>query len=257
MGFYSTKITDYGYKQKVSIYEKPIAYGDDSAKPVSNRQKHSNMCSEKQQEADERRLRFYKRKVAELTDIALMNPDLDAVITLTFRESVTSYDHALAEWQCFLKRLRYYYKEHPLKYISIWEIQRKRSENENITDGGIFHFHCLMNTGYIEHAKLEKIWGNGFVWIDSLKSERQREKAVRYTLKYITKEIEENAKTRGKRLIFTSNNLEKPSVSYLEEKLSKDDIIFENLEEMIRDGEYEIKNSRGTINHVEYVEYKK
>ena len=256
MGFYSTKITDYGDKQKVSIYSKRIAYGDDSAKPV-NREKYSNMNEEKQAESAERRIRYYKKKVAELTDIALMNPDLFTIITLTFKEkSIIFYENALAEWQCFLKRLRYYCKK-PLKYICVWEYQKQRSQNEGITDGGVFHFHCLMNTGFIEHEKLSKIWGNGFVWIDSLKSERQREKAIRYTLKYITKEITENAKTRGKRFIFTSNNLEKPSVSYLEEKLVKDDIIFENLEEMIRDGEYEIKNSRGTINHVEYVEYKK
>lgn len=256
MGFYSTKITDYGFKQKVNIYEKPIAFGDDSAKPVSNRETYSNMCSEKQQEADERRLRYYKRKVAELTDIALMNTDLDTAITLTFRESVTSYDHALAEWQLFLKRLRYHCKK-PLKYICIFEFQKERGKKAGLTDGGIYHFHAIFNTGFVEQKKLSQIWGNGFVWVDLIRSERQREKAIRYTLKYITKEITENAKTRGKRFIFTSNRLEKPCPILIEEKLSKDDIIFENLEEMIRDGEYDIKNSRGSkINHVEFVEYK-
>jgi len=213
------------------------------------------MSDLKKQKSDERRIRYYKKKVMELKEIALMNDDLNAVITLTFRDSVKSYDCALAHWQLFLKRLRHLCKE-PLKYICVWEYQKQRSKNEGIKEGGIFHFHALMNIGYFEHGKLEKLWGNGFVWIESLK-DFNRQSAIDYTLKYITKEVAENAKDRGKRYIFTSNNLLKPVETLIFDSVAKEDVIFEHLENIIRDGEYRIKNADGkTINIVDFVEYK-
>lgn len=257
MGIYGTKIIDYGYKERVSVYRKPIATEKDCyTPPPKERQKYGNMSEEKQKKSDERRLRYYKRKKSELIDIALMNPDLDMAFTLTFSDSVTSYDYALAEWQLFLKRLRHAL-EKPLKYICVWEYQKERSKKEGITDGGIFHFHCLMNTGFIEHSRLERLWSKGFVWIDYLGNEKKRFHTVLYTMKYITKEIAGNPADRGKRYIFTSNNLEKPTVTSYEEPVDLEDVIFEHLEDMLTDGGYDIKDSRGRrINHVDYVEYK-
>lgn len=257
MGTYKAKRTNYGYKEKVSIYNKAVEYGEDaSCCGASHRQRYIDMCISEQQKSDDRRIRYYRKKVAELTEIALMNTDLNTVITLTFRDSVTSYDYALAKWQLFLKRLRHLYKE-PLKYICVWEYQKQRSQNEGITQGGIFHFHCLMNIGFIEHSTLEKLWGNGFVWVDSLKNGIKRLSAISYTMKYIIKEVIENADDRGKRYIFTSNNLLKPRITLISDSITKEDIIFEHLEDIIRDGEYELQDSEGkVINHVDYVEYR-
>lgn len=140
------------------------------------------MDTAKQQLSDKRRVRYYKKAVSDLVEIAMMNNDLNTVITLTFKENVTSYDMALVEWQLFLKRLRHLY-HFPLKYICVWEYQRKRGENLGIKNGGVFHFHCLMNIGFIEHKKLETIWNNGFVWIDKLSSDEQRRNAILYTTK--------------------------------------------------------------------------
>ncbi len=109
-----------------------------------------------------------------------LDDDLNVVITLTFEKPVTSYSIALAEWQLFLKRLRHLCDK-PLKYICVWEYQKQRSENLGITNGDVFHFHCLMNIGFIEHKKLEKLCGNGYVWIDSLSSDAKRHNAILYT----------------------------------------------------------------------------
>ena len=256
MGVYDTKTTDYGYKERISIYSSPIAYGEDCKTRVLKRQKYDEMSDLQKKESDERRKRYYKKKISDLINVAMMNTDLTTAVTLTFKDSIISYDRALIKWQLFIKRLRHSYPN--LKYICAWEYQKKRSEKEGIEEGGVYHFHFLTNIGYLDHAKLEKIWGNGFVWIDRIQNENQRVSSIRYTLKYIVKQIEGNLNERRKRLIFTSNNLIKPVVYYSETHSSKENIIFNNMESVISDGEYEIKNAVGrTINKVQYVELKK
>ncbi|MCH5259542.1 MAG: hypothetical protein J1F18_07310 [Lachnospiraceae bacterium] len=265
MSFYQSKITDYGYKEKVSVYNNSIEFSEETNTEnlglSLSRTNYKDMTESEKQKSDERRLRYYRRKVAELIEIALMNDDINTVITLTFKEAVTSYNYALAEWQLFLKRLRHICNC-DLKYICVWEYQRERSQKEGIENGGIFHFHCLTNLGYMEHSILERTWGNGFVWIDELNNNKKREIAIRYTVKYCTKEItkriESGEDIRGQRFFFTSNNLLKPKESVIDERIELSDIIFEHMEDMIRDGSYSIRNSKGQIiNTVNYIEYKK
>ena len=260
MKTYTTKVTDYGYKERVTIYEKEIIYDEPNDSTIY-RQHYNDMTDEKKEESDKRRIRYYRKAVAELIEIALMNKDLNVAITLTFKEPITSYDYALAEWQLFLKRLRHVAKK-PLKYICVWEYQQQRSKSLGIDKGGVFHFHCIMNIGFIEHSTLEKIWGKGYVWIDKLSSHDKRENAIRYTTKYCVKEIisriENKEDTRGQRFYFTSNNLLKPTTTILENSLCLEDVIFEHLEDIIKDVSYDVKNELGiTLNHIEFVEYKK
>lgn len=262
MGSYKTKKVDYGCKEKIAVYTSPIKYGDRNPAPINGRQKYADMSKAKQMMSDDRRIRYYKRKVHELIEIALMNPDLRTAITLTFRNPVTSYGYAVAQWQSFLKRLRHLYPDTPLRYLCVWEYQKIRSRKKGIEKGGVYHFHALMNTGFIEHSKLERLWGNGYVWIDQLDHSRKREKAVRYTVKYIVKEvvsrIENGEDVRGQRLFFTSNNLLKPKVSVTDEAVNIEDVIFEHMENVIQDGSYELKNDKDEIiNLVNYVVYKK
>lgn len=255
MGFYRTKVINYGLKEKVLLFDNPVAYGN-SCKTTITREKYKDMSALKQKEADNRRICYYKKKVIDFIDIALMNTDLNMAFTLTFKHSITSYDCAVARWQLFLKRLRHQYPD--LKYICVWEYQKQRSQTECIENGGIFHFHCLMNIGYIKHNTLEKIWKYGYVWIDYLGNENQRMQGVKYMMKYITKEVIENTSDKGKRYIFTSNNLLKPQVTLLSDSYQKEDIIFKHMENVIKDGEYNLHNSIGKIiNHVDYIEFKK
>ncbi len=260
MATYSTKKIDYGYKEKIAVYANPVTYGKKNPVPPDGRERYEDMAEHKKRKSDENREVYYKRKILELIEIAMMNPDLDVFVTLTFRDSVTSYDVAVAEWQLFLKRLRHLYKDTRLKYICIWEYQQKRSRREHIEKGGIFHFHALMNLGYIEHAVLERIWRQGFVFVQKIPDGEQREKTIRYTVKYCTKElisrIESGEDIRGQRLFFTSNNLLRPKAYPIEEKLNLTDIIFTHLEDMVTDGSYDIKDEHDEIiNHVDYAVY--
>lgn len=256
MGFYRAKVINYGLKEKVLLYSKSVAYGDSCKISTSKRQKYQNMSNLEKQLADKRRTGYYNKKVAELKEIALMNTDLTMAVTLTFKDTVTSYDCALAKWQLFLKRLRHKYSD--LKYICVWEYQQQRSKKVGIEKGGVFHFHCLMNIGYIEHKTLEELWRYGYVWIEYLGNKNKRLKAIQYTMKYITKEIKENVSERGKRYIFTSNNLLKPTIKLISDSIqTKEQIIFECLEDIIKDGEYDLHDCEGkVINHVNYIEYK-
>lgn len=261
MGNYRTKEIDFGYKKQIKLYTHPVKYGNKNPVPINGRQKYSEMTDVKKMLSDDRRVKYYKGRVAELKEIALMNPDLGTAVTLTFRDPVTSYDLAVAEWQSFLKRLRHY-TDRPLKYICVWEYQKARSLKEGIVSGGVFHFHALMNIGFIEHSKLERVWGKGFVWIDQLGHDRKREKAVGYTLKYIVKEvisrIENGEDVRGQRFFFASNNLCKPTTSVREEAVNIEDVIFEHMETVVKDGSYDLRNEREeVINHVDYVIYNK
>lgn len=257
MARYNTKVIDFNYKEKVLKYSTDIVYNTNSIDSGLPRRNYKNMSDQAKALSDKRRLNYYKHKLYDITEIALMNPDLDTMITLTFRHPVTSYDIALEEWKLFIKRLQYHCKKTgklDLKYIAVWEYQKKR--------GNVFHFHFLSNTGYIEHKTLEKLWGNGFVFISKIgKSEQDRRKAIGYTLKYCLKEIideVESGGSRGKRYILTSNNLEKPTErKFLSEK-TIDNIIFEHMENMLSDGQYYRTDDKGRkVGIVDFVEYKK
>lgn len=257
MPFYNTKITDYGYKEKVQKYSHEIKVDTVSTVESLSRRKYADMSDLMKEKSNQRRIRYYKNKVHDVTEMALMNTDLDSMITLTFRNPVTNYDTAINEWALFIKRLQYYYAKQgiSLKYIATWEFQKKR--------GNVFHFHCLANTGYISHEKLEMLWGNGYVFISKVgNSIQDRRKAIGYTLKYCVKEvieqIEKNPDSRKKRFIFTSNNLSKPSVIKTMSTETIEDVIFQHMENIISDGQYSITDGTGCkVGVIDYVEFSK
>ena len=80
---------------------------------------------------------------------------------------------------------------------------------------------------------------------------------TKYMVKSIQERIQSGESVRGERFFFCSKNLDKPKIEKLEERLSIQDLIFENMENIIRDGVYEIKDFNGkVINRMEFVEYK-
>lgn len=256
MALYNTKVTDYGYKEKVQIYSSRIEYDTETTGSSRFRKKYENMSDLAKEHSDKRRLRYYKNKLHTVLETALMNTDIDTMITLTFRNPIKNYDIAVEKFRLYIKRLQYYCSKHSinLKYIATWEYQKAR--------GDVFHFHFLANTGYLEHKTLEKLWGNGFVFISKIgKSERDRRKAIGYTLKYCLKEIMseiENGEGRGKRYVFTSNNLKKPAVKKFYSPETIEDIIFSHMEDVISDGCYDMRDDRSRkIGTVDFVEYRK
>ena len=244
---YQTKIIDYGHKTKVVVYDRPVKIG---TKNTKNRTKYENMGESQKNEADRRRLKYYKKVSKDLIELAMMN-DFSVMVTLTFAENLADYDRGKTYWENFLHRFRKYLKrngEPALKFICVWERQKR----------GAVHFHALFNVE-IDHKTLERLWGHGFVFVSRISSSQGKLSAIRYIVKYMTKSVEEQLKNGMKsrqRLFFASNNLEKPKITKLEEAVNLDDMIFENLEQMISTGEYDLTDFRGEhINHADFLEY--
>lgn len=243
---YTSKIINYGYKKRVSVYAGEIETQKNTSSGI--RKQYQSMTDKEKEISNQRRERYYKRVVHELIEIAAMN-EFKTMVTLTFKENVTNYEVALKEWNLFLRRLRRKV-DSELKYICVWEYQQQR--------GNVFHFHCLLNLK-VEHAELERLWGNGFVWISAIKNKQDTLKEIKYMTKYLGKEIVSNQENsrRRMRFFFTSNNLNKPTVQKVQEKINLDNIIFENLEKIISDGSYYIKDqNNNVINRCDYVEFK-
>lgn len=245
---YRTKLIDYEHKTKVVVYDRPVKTGTKNEK---NRTKYENMGEIQKKEADKRRIKYYKKVSNELIELAMMN-DFSVMVTLTFAENLTDYDRARTYFENFLHRFRKHLSrngEPALKFICVWERQKR----------GAIHFHALFNCR-IEHKTLERLWGHGFVFVSRISSSEGKLSAIKYIVKYMTKSVEEQLKNGMKsrqRLFFASNNLEKPEVKKLEEALNLDDLIFDNMENMISTGEYDLADFKGLkINHAEFLEYK-
>jgi hypothetical protein len=76
--------------------------------------------------------------------------------TTTFKDNVTDIGFGNNQFKKFIKRLKYSYGD--FKYLAVIEFQKR----------GAIHYHILVDFEYIEQSELEKIWGNGFVWIKDL-----------------------------------------------------------------------------------------
>ena len=241
MGFL-TKKTDYGYKEKISVYAYPIESGRQKG---AKRRTYAELSETEKKKSDRKKESYYKKMASELVELACMN-DFKCMVTLTFRENITDYDTALAEWQKFLKRLRLNIQE--FKYIAVWEYQKR----------GAFHFHVLFDF-CIDHKKLTGIWKNGFIWMTSIKNKNDTLTQMRYMTKYIVKGLAVQPQNKKKmRFFFTSNNLNRPTIETFAESADLDAIIFERMEDMILDGAYKLKNDDGlTVNRCEYVEFLK
>ncbi len=124
------------------------------------------------------------------------NPQLPKFLTLTFKENITDSSTANLEFTNFNKRLSYHlYKtnKNVLKYICIPEFQKR----------GAIHFHVLyFNMPYVDFKEIENIWGNGFIFIESVKD--NIEDYAKYVAKYINKE---NSKGEDNFDIYVDKNM--------------------------------------------------
>lgn len=244
---YQSKIVDYDYKKKVVSYAMPILTGGCNR---AERKNYREMSTEEKEKSDERRLKYYKKVSSELVELALMNSSLKVMVTLTFSEHITDYHIASRCWKNFVRRLKYSFGE--FRYICVWE----RMKNERI------HFHVLLDLN-LTHDEIKRFWKYGkIVWVSRIKEGYNgRKRAILYMTKYMCKSIQERIESgesvRGERFFFCSRNLEKPRISKIEERIDIQDVIFENMENTIKDGVYEIKDFSGkAINRIEFVEYK-
>lgn len=211
------------------------------------RKNYKNMSKEEKKNSDARRIKYYKKISLELVEIAMMNA-FRIMATLTFKEDVQTYKIAINKWRNFMRRMKRKYAD--ISYICVWERTKK----------GRIHFHVLFDLN-IDVSVLRELWGYGYVWISKIKNGEGKLKSIHYMTKYMCKSIQERIEcgesVRGERFFFCSKNLEKPKIEKLEEWINIQDLIFENMENIIRDGVCEIKNFNGkVINKMEFVEYK-
>lgn len=151
-------------------------------------------------------------------------------VTLTFKDNITDFETANYEFKKFRERLQYSLKC-KLHYVVVPEFQKR----------GAIHFHVVMfNLPYITNSDLRKIWGNGFVKINSIDDV---DNVGAYVCKYMTKSDDD--RLRGKKSYFSSRGLKKPLEikdekkvgellsSLPDEKLTYENIIFNEYTQFI------------------------
>lgn len=85
-------------------------------------------------------------------------------ITLTYEENMQDEKRLYTDFEKFIKRLKYRYKEHELNYIVVAEPQGR----------GAWHMHVMLKSNkpvlYIDNKEMEKLWGFGFTDTERLRS---------------------------------------------------------------------------------------
>jgi len=122
-------------------------------------------------------------------------------MTLTFKENVQDISYTNYEFVKFIKRLNYHLyhvKIQCLKYIAIWEKQKR----------GAIHYHIIFfDLPFIEKREIQDIWGHGFIKINKIDVD-SKDNRGRYVSKYFSKNVDD--KTHKQKSFFKSQNLKKP-----------------------------------------------
>jgi hypothetical protein len=200
---YKIKIFKFGDIYEVYHYQLPVYMGFKK----SSSKKETSTTKEEKIDNREKVVTRIRNRVRRLV---LANFDENSkFFTATFKENITDMDYANREFKKFIQRLRFRYED--FKYLVVVEFQ----------DRGAIHYHMISDFGYIPHSDLERLWGNGFVWIrDLLKSNNGKpvDNVGAYIVKYMQKDTFDK-RLMGKKSYFTSRNLKRPKVIYENLKL--------------------------------------
>ena len=127
--------------------------------------------------------------------------DKTKFMTLTFKENIQDVSYTNYEFSKFIKRLNYqlyHAKKQYLKYLAIWEKQKR----------GSIHYHIIFFAlPFIKTKELQEIWGHGFVRINKIDVD-SKDNRGRYVSKYFSKNVDE--KTYKQKSFFKSQNLIMP-----------------------------------------------
>lgn len=122
-------------------------------------------------------------------------------MTLTFKENIQDINYTNYEFNKFIKRLNfhiYHVKKQQLKYIAVWEKQKR----------GAIHYHIVFfSLPFIKINELQQVWGHGFVKLNKVDVD-SKDNRGRYISKYFSKDID--AKEYKQKSFFKSQNLIKP-----------------------------------------------
>lgn len=104
------------------------------------------------------------KKLRYLINNNFMGNENELFVTLTYAENMTCAKRLYADFDKFMKRLRYRYKnKSTIDYISVVEPQSR----------GAWHCHVLMRFNeldsiYIANSSLRTLWGHGFVRVNRI-----------------------------------------------------------------------------------------
>jgi hypothetical protein len=132
---------------------------------------------------------------------------MPVMLTMTFEDrTVKHLEDANPEVPLFIKRFNYELwggdsKEAYLRYVNIPEWQK---------DGTVHYHMALFNMPFVEHKKIQSLWGKGYVWLT--RTDRTRS-VGRYMTKYMVKGFDDHRMQRHKKYM-PSRGLFKPQVVY-------------------------------------------
>ena len=190
--------------------EEPFYYGYQSKAGNHSYRSFEDFTYDEKRASILRHEKYVKEKKHYVRRIVDMNATVrTSFLTLTFSDNKQDLRVAHKEMDIFFKKLRRHLKNIPLKYIWVWELQKR----------GAIHYHVLLfDVPFIPIEKLRTMWPHGFIKINNLKEVIGTANIGRYIVKYFEKSFNEN--TRNIRSFACSRNLKKPA----EEKIFCDDI---------------------------------
>lgn len=196
---YKSKVIACGDVIEFYEYENSILEGFSNSKSKGK----GRSCEADIQEKVKNRELVLKRARRDLRRLINSNIHMYGVrskfVTLTFKEHITDISQANYEWKKFRMRLEDYMSKY-LRYVIVPEF----------TKIGRIHYHVVFfDLPYISNKKLQDIWGNGFVKINSID---KVDNVGAYVCKYMCKSDDDfaNDKLLGKKCYFSSRKLYKP-----------------------------------------------
>jgi len=208
---YNNKMIIAGNVVEIYTYEKAQRRGAHAYKSKISSDGGSLTNEEERKMKDEKNIRDAVRRTKQTLRRSInanagnRNGEKDKFFTLTYAENMTNLEQGSKDFRSFIKRLNYkiYRKESGLKYVCVVEKQER----------GAVHYHVIFfNLPYIPVAELTDLWGHGYTSINAID---EVDNVGAYVVKYMTKTIEGDAsgsaKEKGKKMYFSSRNLEKPT----------------------------------------------
>ena len=117
-------------------------------------------------------------------------------LTLTYRENMQDKDKLYKDFDRFMKKLKYKFKESKFEYIAVAEPQER----------GAWHLHIMLKdiknkSLFIDNKDLEEMWGHGWTDCQRLKSDDLGAYYVAYFTNLELEQTEEEEKKNGKRYV--------------------------------------------------------
>lgn len=233
MGSYRRKVVLSGNVVEIYEYENDVIYGyKDTKKNTKGRNSVAN-----DDDKEKNREKVLSRARKDLRRIINCNiQEYSKFLTLTFADNVQDLDKSNYEFKKFILRLNYHYKI-KVKYSVVIEFQKR----------GAVHYHAILYnlTEKLDLKILQKIWGNGFIKVNSIKDV---DNVGAYVCKYMTKTDDD--RLLGRKMYFNSKGLNKPQEI---KESSLVDALVGSLQDNSLTYENKFSNDYNSINYRQYI----